>query len=398
MSYEYSFRNCKKMLHCVKTRLREYANPMFYQLLMRRLSVSSRKSKAQRSFVNLCVDSNRCRSVLTNDQQTLSKPPPPKPPPLSHLLSSFLPFSKRPTPQLSALPTVILTDAPLPSCAPVDLEDPQPYLKVFTSLEYTSTTTLLSTADDMNDVLQRHEIIVTAPQHLLTLKLSLTVNASTQIATDLVVQSLSSWAEAELGLWIRDRTKEDVLASKDISGICWATSRYWILCEKRAQCWALCHEEFPGLLCSEPSTNGADDRTREDDAPNKRAGKRRKGKADALPLQNPTRPSIDDENNSDLVLLPRHIMLQHLGRPSLHFRHPFQKHLSLLLTWRITFDWTGEVASHLSAVSAVPAAWSEADDRGSLAKVGRVFEELVQKMGVMEAVRGVVGLLFDGVV
>lgn len=220
----------------------------------------------------------------------------------------------------------------------------------------------------------------------------MTVDTNTHIITDLVIQSLSSWAEPELGSWIRDRAKGIGVAGKDISGICWAISRYWELCEKRARCWARCHEEFPELLGE--SHTPKDDANTAKTLPKKKPGKQRKN--DDPPPRDRSLPPSDshDTENTPAPPLPRQTILQHLGRPSLLFHHPTDANLSLLITWRIAFDWTGEAESHLSAAAAFPRSWQEVDERGSLGKVGVVFGGLVERMGVVGAVTGVVGLLF----
>lgn len=68
--------------------------------------------------------------------------------------------------------------------------------------------------------------------------------------------------------------------------------------------------------------------------------------------------------------------------------------VSLRISWRIGFDWTGEVESHVSASTAFPSSWRDADERASLGKVGDVFERLVGGRGVFDATRIVVALLF----
>lgn len=340
--------------------------------------------------------------ILANEGADPPKPPIPPPPPLSKILCDFLPFSRPITVNISRPTPSILPDIPLPSHLPIDFEDPLPYLKVFTPLDFTSTSIILSTSDDSHDLLQRHEISITAPQRLLGLKLDLTVKTSTNTAHDLVIQSLSTWAEVELGSWIRERATGDGPEGKDISSICWATSRYWELSEKRARRWAQCYAEFPALLGGEALSEGeARDVGQAKAVSTGRPNKRQKISQGRDPEDRPSNSleddDDDDDNAPDPAPLPRHVIAQHLGRQSLLFQHPTSKTLSLLITWRIEFDWTGEAESHLQAVSAVPESWKDADERGSLGKVGSVFEDLVERLGVLGAVRGVVGLLFKDV-
>ncbi|KAI9881304.1 MAG: hypothetical protein M1830_005591 [Pleopsidium flavum] len=335
---------------------------------------------------------SRLISIFACENAEFPKPPP-KPPPLSQLLSAFLPFSKHPPPRLPTPPHSIPPDTPFPSHRPIDLEDPLPYLQVFTPLKFRSSTTILPVTDGTNDLLEKHDISIISPRHLLTAKLCMTVNSSTHMVTNLVIQSLSSWAELELGSWIRERAKGDNAAGQDISGICWAIGRYWELCEKRAICWARCHEDYPEFL-GEKSTPEKS-ATTANALPTKKTTKQRK--PDSAPPSDHPPPHSNPHNTELSTPVPRYTLLQHLPRLTLLFHHPTNSATpSLLIKWHITFDWTGEAQSHISATAAFPASWNDADERGSLAKVGGLFEGLVERVGVLGAVRGVVGLLFEG--
>ncbi len=172
---------------------------------------------------------------------------------------------------------------------------------------------------------------------------------------------------------------------------------------KRARCWARCYEDHPALLGGEVVSDGEGVDLDGVDVPSAgRPGRRAQHHSRRRLRDHTSDPSNDEDEDEDGDILDpahftRHTIAQHLGRQSLLFQHPRSKAVSLLITWRIAFDWTGEAESHLQAVSAVPESWRDADERGSLGKVGQVFEDLVERLGVLGAVRGVVGLLFKDV-
>ncbi len=194
---------------------------------------------------------------------------------------------------------------------------------------------------------------------------------------------------------------------RDVAGICWAASRYWELCEKRARCWASCFEEFPGLLKGRGISAGQGTKTQ---AQAKVARTRNVANAPPQSVSPPTPDSgsnSDSDDNQTERPLPRPILQLHLPRTSLlfgpppatsqslHQHHDREPSPSLLITWRITFDWTGDAQSHISALVGVPGSWSAVDERGSLRQAGFVFDELVKRKGVLGAVRAVVEVLFE---
>ncbi|KAJ2980555.1 hypothetical protein NQ176_g2569 [Zarea fungicola] len=70
------------------------------------------------------------------------------------------------------------------------------------------------------------------------------------------------------------------------------------------------------------------------------------------------------------------------------------------LQWKIGFDWTGEAESKLSVLVGVPGKWRKIDRRGSLGKLGGLFQDLVRAGEDIDlAVRKVAALLVgaDGV-
>ncbi len=116
--------------------------------------------------------------------------------------------------------------------------------------------------------------------------------------------------------------------------------------------------------------------------------------------------------------LTRRRLSPHLGRSSLTF---FRQDLQLIIDWNISFDWTGEAQSRVSAATAVPGACeyhpcpqpthspnvarldlltcmmptgSRVDSRGTMSKVPEMFHKLVKEKGMFQATQTIVRLLF----
>ncbi|KAI9776965.1 MAG: hypothetical protein M1835_005369 [Candelina submexicana] len=274
---------------------------------------------------------------------TAPPPPPPKPePPLSLTLSAFLPFSK-PLPSRPRKPAPP-PSGPIPSHQPLDLPDPLPYLKVFTPLDISSTTTLLPSPTSTSPLLQQHAITLTSPQKLLTANVRLIANTSTHTITSLALTSLSPWADPELGTYLRD-LQLSPMSNKDISLLSHAIATYYTLASHRASCWAtLSHEyshllsnssppqstKYPTALTSHPSNIVA-----EEDAEEEVSG-------------------VSFTPSTPTTIIPsRRILLTHLPRSTLQFQST-DKTITVLISWRISFDWTGEAQSQVAATTSLP--------------------------------------------
>ena len=316
------------------------------------------------------------RSILATTNPTHKETPSnTKQPPLSQRLALFLPFSKRPLPPpLGPSPL----SPPLPSHHPLPLSDPLPYLRVFTPLTISSTDILLPSTAPNAPLLQRQQITLASSHELLSVKLSLTANTTTQTIANLEILNLSPWAGPELGTWIRKRALDG-----DMSSIGWAIGRYWEVAQLRARCWERCEQDH-GHLLAQKGKQGGKTVGKEKSTLLKRQGRLRK-EDQTLSDDEPTNLDDDDpETPSRLDLL------SHLGRTALLFQHD---DVSLLISWRIDFDWTGEVQSHVEASASFPEMWGRGDVRGSLGKVGDAFEKLVKVKGVSGAVGVIVGLV-----
>ncbi|KAH7088188.1 hypothetical protein FB567DRAFT_523851 [Paraphoma chrysanthemicola] len=269
---------------------------------------------------------------------------------VSSLLCSFLPFSTVTIPP----PKPKQDEKPVPSHRPVELRDPLPYLEMFTTFKYSTRLGLPrgKVFPSSNRVHQKHTIDVVGPQKLLSAQLSIVIDAIANEIIDMNILRLSTWAERELGTYIRQRAEE-----KDLSNACWAIESYWTIAQKRAQYWHRCETAFAHLL----------GKPLDEDAENVQPQ-----------MIKATKISRKDLNRS-------------LGRESMILQ---DKHVLLKINWRIGFDWTGEAESEVSIEPAFPSAWTEADYAKTFSRVPETFASLLQTRGAFEATSVMTALLF----
>lgn len=304
-----------------------------------------------------------------------------KPPSIASQLSLFLPFSKLVVPPSRTSPT---PTSPMPSHLPLQLEDPLPYLRIFTSLTVSMVDTLVPSSESDQPLLQHRVITLSSPYNLFQIKLRMSTDPTDESVHSISVTTISRWAASELGSWI-----EEQAAIGDISSIGWACGRYWEVAETRARCWEQCHRRFHHLISSK--VEGIEEaETRDTNGYNSERIDRRK--EDNIPNVEQTSDVESDSDHEQTNTLGSHTALcLHLGEQCLLFS---QGGVSLLVTWRTGFDWTGEVESHITACASFPKAWRNIDERASLEQVGDIFDRLLRQRGVFEAVRIVVALLF----
>ncbi|CAO2648015.1 Nn.00g089370.m01.CDS01 [Neocucurbitaria sp. VM-36] len=274
-----------------------------------------------------------------------------QPAPVSSLLCSFLPFSAIAVPPPRSKPQ----KESIPSHRPIDLANPLPYLEMFTSLKVS---TQLSPArgkisQSSKRVQQKHTIGITGPQKLLTTQVSVVIDTLANEINDMHVLRLSTWAERELGTFIRGKAK-----AKDLGNACWAIDSYWGIAQKRAQYWHKLERAFTRLLPGQTSE-------------------------DTENAQPQAKPATSRMSRKDLN--------RHLGRDTLVLQ---DKHVLLKINWQISFDWTGEAGSVISVEPALPQVWHEADTAASFKKIPETFTTLVKGKGAYEATRIMVALLF----
>lgn len=87
---------------------------------------------------------------------------------------------------------------------------------------------------------------VPSPDDILTVKLRLKYEKLGNELLEMTVCEIDSWAEAELGLHLRD-----LAAKQDLVRIRQMVNEYWALSKERAQCWTVCEQELRNSLPSQ---------------------------------------------------------------------------------------------------------------------------------------------------
>ena len=253
------------------------------------------------------------------------------PPTLTERLANFLPFARKAPPSEPRPPSpkdnAVTQDS--------DLDKLQTTTEPFT---ITTTDTLLLPSTGNKTLLQQQNVSLSTPHHLLTCDLQFTANVATQEISHLDIQELSSWAEPELGSWLRQPHHEKMA----LAALGNAFGRYWEAAERRSQCWISCREKFNDLVVNARS---------ESTAPN---------------------PPLSNLGTQDLVLARRNVELK--------------------FDWVISIDDEGAVESRSSVSPSFPQSWP--DEGGQLAKIGDAFAMLVEDRGIAEAVGMICKIVF----
>ena len=297
---------------------------------------------------------------------------------ISSRIAQFMPFSK---PSVQRKDPTSISTSPIPSHRPLQLEDPLPYLRVFTPLTVHSINSLVPSSDTSQPWLQRHDIILTSPQNLLRVKIQLSVNAVDESVSSLVLNSVSPWAQPELGDWFNKQA-----STGDLPTIGWACGRYWEVALLRARCWKRCHQRFRNLIPSALEFHRSAKNFDINITDSKRKG------IQAVSGEGHGNESETTEALQSSLLASDFDIRSQLGQQSILFS---AIGISLLITWCITLDWTGEPESHISACASFPKTWQIVDERASLENIGEVFDRLLLDRGVFEAVTVIVALLFE---
>lgn len=234
-----------------------------------------------------------------------------QPPALSSMLCSFLPFAPQQMTPPSQQPVSLAA-----SHRPLELEDPLPYLQMFTSFAFSTRLSVPRGQDALSSsrVHQKHVIDITGPQSLLSASVSLTIDTLSNEIVGLQLLQLSHWAERELGTLMRIRAIE-----KDLGNACWAIGSYWDIAKKRAEYWHRCELAFGHLIPGRTSKDIENVVSRRGEKPSR--------------------------------ILSRKDLNRHLGRDILVLEN---NHVLLKISWKIRFDWTGEAGSEVEVVPAVP--------------------------------------------
>ncbi|KAK7538812.1 uncharacterized protein J3D65DRAFT_351483 [Phyllosticta citribraziliensis] len=314
---------------------------------------------------------------LINKQDPITTPVQSDSPPLAAILASFLPLAKRTDPPS---PPPDEPDKPLPTHEPVELDDPYPYLSLFTGFKFTSSVTM-GKSDQ-----QVHSVSMLSPSSLLKVDFDMAVDIASKHIQRLEILNVSNWASHELGSYITKASEEN-----DLGAVCSAITSYWNLASRRAACWARCRREFPHLLSHRgkgaQNTSGSSIRKTSDNQ------------------ETPASIAAQDEEEEEVSgIMMDSVVQEHGERPySKPDLIPFLDRHQLLLrsnqvllriTWTIQFDWSGEAQSTLKADAVVPEAWIEADGRDSLRRVPETFDKLLHSRGAFGAIKVLEGVLF----
>ncbi|KAF2473378.1 uncharacterized protein BDR25DRAFT_257794 [Lindgomyces ingoldianus] len=290
---------------------------------------------------------NKICGLATTDEQPL---------PVSVLLCSFLPFTTLPIPPPLKNGE---QEKPIPSHEPLELDDPLPYLQLFTSFKFTNRTTLpnLSGFSPSSSTMhQQHTIDITGPQKLLCSTISIKIDAQTHQILSLQIPRLSPWAERELGQFMRRKAQ-----SMDLGTVAWAMQSYWEIAKKRAEYWHKCERDFSRLIVGRMSDD----------------------------TENIGHKAIEKSDRN--VRMTRQEMRRHLGRDVLTLQ---DKHILLKIRWSIGFDWSGEAESVVYVEPALPRVWTEGDSQNSLSQIPKTFDALLRTRGAFGATQILIAMLF----
>ena len=246
---------------------------------------------------------------------------------LTRRLARFLPFSITPPPTVPRPPSP--KDTHINQGLDWDLSQ-----TAAASFTITTSNALLLPPTVDNELLQRQDIALSTSQRLLTSDLQLTANTITQQISHLDVRAISSWAEPELGSWLRQSMEK-----MELTNLGRAFGRYWEVAKLRGKCWISCKQDYENLVANAP------------------------------------------ESKSPLL---------YLGMQDLIF---VRSNVQLKVSWRILISERGEVESHSSAHPRFPAAWQQ-EANSELAKIGDAFMMLVEDRGIPEAIGMICKVVF----
>lgn len=259
-------------------------------------------------------------------------------------IGSFLPFNSRRKRQSTSLP---ILDKPISSHLPIALDDPLPYLQVFSPLTYTSNITLLpikaksphTSLQEEQHILQRHLIKASHPSGLFSAHLSMIVDSSLLSIASLDIEKLPSYAEKELGTFMRERSNPKAVLNRDIGVTCWAMGRWVEVSVLRARFWCTVEHE---LATPEARARSLAKSTQ----------RRKRKRQQMIDEDNVTDHDGNDEDEKmRKQKWTMRQLLPQMGRTAMELSND---EVELRFEWKIGFDWTGEVESSVSASARLP--------------------------------------------
>jgi hypothetical protein len=167
----------------------------------------------------------------------------------------------------------------------------------------------------------------------------MTVDTSNLSITSLDILRLDMNAETELGTFIRERARKDGPLGKDVTTICWAMGRWTEVSIQRARFWCAVESEFGTAQARANSLS---------------RHRKRKRKRHASVADNEEEANAEEDEAEEAAMQQkwtRKQLLPQIGRTSMVFMND---EVELRFEWKIRFDWTGEVDSHIAAVARLP--------------------------------------------
>ncbi|KAI1015738.1 hypothetical protein LB503_009898 [Fusarium chuoi] len=246
-----------------------------------------------------------------------------------------------------------------------------PYLQLFTPFSMTSNTSILPEAD--GEPLRQHYSITLRSREIpgiFTAKIEMTLTV-----LDLGVTALEPAAKSELGPFVRKICTGDCNRSmqRNIGILLWAMGEWLRVAIDRAGFWC----QLEQSLGSKDGVLEAASRMR-----------RRRDSGEDSDEDEPTQ--VESVKKVDLI---RYLGQQHFDI-SVPYGDAEESGATVRLGWKTEFDWTGEAQTRLSVLVGAPGKWHQTDERGSLAKIPKLFEELVHGHEEPEtAVRTIVALI-----
>ncbi|KAF5254156.1 hypothetical protein FANTH_1038 [Fusarium anthophilum] len=295
--------------------------------------------------------------------------------------AALLPFSKPTAPVVR--PSVQEKQPDIKSHHPVAMTATEelPYLELFTPFSMTSNTSILPEAD--GEPLRQHYSITLRSREIpgiFTAKVEMTVNATELTVLDLDVTALEPAAKSELSPFIRKICTGDCNRSmqRNIGILSWAMGEWLRVAIDRAGFWC----QLDQSLGSKDGVLEAAARMRS------KKHRRRRDSGEDSDDDEPTR--VESVKKADLI---RYLGQQHFDI-SIPYGDAEESGARVRLEWKTEFDWTGEAQTRLSVLVGAPGKWHQTDERGSLAKIPKLFEELVHGHEEPEtAVRTIVALI-----
>jgi hypothetical protein len=167
----------------------------------------------------------------------------------------------------------------------------------------------------------------------------MTVDTSNLSITSLDILRLDMNAETELGTFIRDRARREGPLGKDVTTICWAMGRWTEVSIQRARFWCAVESEFGTAQARTKSLS-------------RQRKKKRKRHGSVVEDEEEVNAEGDEaEESSVQQKWTRKQLLPQIGRTSMELAN---EEVELRFEWRIRFDWTGEVDSHIAAIARLP--------------------------------------------